>query len=371
MNKRFLNLFFIFILTVSIFAQWSENEFCVSSPNINPDQNAFEFFDDGSFIMIWSDSHSGIFEIYAQRFDSESHPLWPETGFKISNTDGNNVDPVLAKTSGNEIVVVWENVTKQDLVYNFTINTARINSNGDIIYPPSRNTYSSNSSRNKKITADNNNGFYLISEDIKHQKYLQHFNNLNIPYSEPDDVDSIIDIQSTIINNDNTFYSVIPDTTADFYSGKLYLNKYSDSGILLWSSLITTENRDPALLGLIKIDNHIFVMWKDLLSSKIQKFTEEGQSVWETPLGLPVNSFFPVNHLFKINESSFLAFQDNSQSNMQLWKIDTDGNILWNYSPPLSSEMNILNYYLKCSPQGNISLLSYIKSDSDLSLKAF
>ena len=117
---------------------------------------------------------------------------------------------------------------------------------------------------------------------------------------------------------------------------------------------------------------NIFITWAELDNGyrklKLQKTNSVGEPIWAEPITIDQNEQFilETNIVKSGNDGCFInAFYQN-RSNQKLYKIDSDGNLLWQYSHNSSYAVNLLpldnggiikseiddidnTYYLQCS----------------------
>src|SRR5262245_47466775 len=82
----------------------------------------------GGFIAVWSDFRSGELDIFAQKINAGSAPVWPEDGVPICKYTGAQTNPKVLSDGAGGAFVVWEDA--RNGATNLDIYAQRVNSFG-------------------------------------------------------------------------------------------------------------------------------------------------------------------------------------------------------------------------------------------------
>jgi len=100
---------------------------------------------------------------------------------------------------------------------------------------------------------------------------------------------------------------------------------------------------------------NIYITWAELDNGyrklKLQKTNSVGESIWNEPITLDQNDFMlETNITLSGDDGCFINAYNQSRSSQKLYKIDSNGNVLWQYSHDAS-------YYINLLPLDNGSIL--------------
>ncbi len=92
---------------------------------------------------------------------------------------------------------------------------------------------------------------------------------------------------------------------------------------------------------------NIFITWAELDNDyrklKLQKTNSVGEPIWAEPITIDQNDFMLETNITKSDiDGCFINAYDQSRSNQKLYKIDNNGNVLWQYSHDASYCINLL-----------------------------
>jgi len=115
MRSVWISRLFVLLATVSLSAvplspssaQWAEGN-VVLCTDFYTQQNPLVVPDGaGGAIVVWEDSRSGNWDIYAQRIDAAGSALWTANGVVVSAADNDQVDPCVASDGAGGVIVAW------------------------------------------------------------------------------------------------------------------------------------------------------------------------------------------------------------------------------------------------------------------------
>jgi hypothetical protein len=87
---------------------------------------------DGSAIITWEDSRDGNYDIYAQKIDSSGNILWGTNGVVVCNRATNQKNPKIVSDSNGGAIIVWEDSAS----FYFDIYAQRISFDGIVQWAP-------------------------------------------------------------------------------------------------------------------------------------------------------------------------------------------------------------------------------------------
>lgn len=135
---------------------------------------------DGSAIITWEDNRNGNYDIYAQKIDSSGNILWAVDGIIVCNRSTNQKNPKIISDNAGGAIVVWEDSAS----FYFDIYAQRINSSGTPIWTTSGVSVcvAPNEQNNPKLDIDNLGGAIITWQDkrnnIDYDIYAQRLNSL-------------------------------------------------------------------------------------------------------------------------------------------------------------------------------------------------
>ena len=124
----------VFILTTSLFAQWSSDT-QVNTPicTANDAQSIPQIISDDSSgaIIVWNDGRYEQFggDIYAQRIDSSGYAKWTADGVAICTAANTQSSPLIVSDGVGGAIVAWEDERNA-----YNIYAQRISSGGSIMW---------------------------------------------------------------------------------------------------------------------------------------------------------------------------------------------------------------------------------------------
>ncbi len=215
----------------------------LSSSETNP---SITVMNDGSFIVVWTDTRSRTYKTYFQRYDAEGNPL----GTNVSNDDnGTQFDPRLAMLKDGNFLLIWREYSRN--IYNQyevlgqkyfktgekigdTFIISSINRRGDVSNPD---------------ICSNSNGDYVVT-------WQKRYGTIYSIAAEKFDNDGNIVKNNFLVTNDTTSYKYRPKAGIDslgnfaitYYSYKnnnydIFLHRYNSSGEELDSGIVVNDDK--------------------------------------------------------------------------------------------------------------------------------
>ena len=109
------------------FCKWTSNGIVICDTiGTQKSNNITSGGPDGSAIITWEDSRNGNYDIYAQKIDSSGNTLWGDNGIVVCNRATNQKNPKIVSDSDGGAIIVWEDSAS----FYFDIYAQRISFNG-------------------------------------------------------------------------------------------------------------------------------------------------------------------------------------------------------------------------------------------------
>ena len=109
------------------FAKWATNGIPICTElGIQKSNNITSGGIDGSSIITWEDGRSGNYDIYAQKVDSSGNILWGTNGLLVCNRSTNQKNPKIISDNAGGAIIVWEDSAS----FYFDVYAQRISSAG-------------------------------------------------------------------------------------------------------------------------------------------------------------------------------------------------------------------------------------------------
>ncbi len=119
----------------------------------------------GGLFVAWEDSRSGTYDLYAQHLDAGGKPLWNATGVIVSNAAGNQYNPRMVSDGAGGFIVLWED--SRSGVYN--LYAQRVNASGTSLWTANGVAFciSTGSKYMRGAVADGAGGVEVAWEDVR------------------------------------------------------------------------------------------------------------------------------------------------------------------------------------------------------------
>lgn len=109
------------------FAKWTTNGIPICTElGIQKSNNITYGGIDGSSIITWEDGRAGNYDIYAQKIDSSGNILWGINGLLVCNRSTNQKNPKIVSDNAGGAIIVWEDSAS----FYFDVYAQRISSAG-------------------------------------------------------------------------------------------------------------------------------------------------------------------------------------------------------------------------------------------------
>ncbi len=271
--------------------------------------------------------------MFAQYLGFNGVKQWGEKGVKLLNENPMNSpynDCRIIQSDSHSVIIAV-------LLYQFNIvKVQKLSLNGDLLWEAPLILYGYGS----KITyfkPDNRGGAYISSyKNIDFIKHISSAGELTTPF--PDDSSYSYDFH---VSGDGTFYIL--------KSGSL--TKYAHNAEVLWTRQISMQF--PMYINELDL-GHIVVTGRDFTHYKANKFSQEGQNLWNID-GIELLTAYNTNLNSVKTSGNNLILMYHKDSQILLQNISVTGNPVW---PQPISFGNIYNPY--CCSEISITPDHYI-----------
>lgn len=336
--------------------QWGANGLgaCIQSS----DQSTPSFITDGrgGIIVTWSDWRSGIErDLYAQRIDANGNLLWATDGAIITNKVEREHNQRVVTDGAAGCIIAWEQQNTSTWLWE--IWAQRLDSNGVAVWPAGGIpvvTVSSNK-RNPKLQSDGYGGAYIVWQDLRngteYDIYAQHLtgngtrlfgtSGLAICGATNDQTNPKIDPDKT----NGGAYFAWADQRNGSTNNDIYAQRIDSLGNFMWNTdgvpVCLSPNGQSAVDILSNSNvNGLILTWKDKRSGiqediYAQRLNPNGIPQWTTN-GIPIeNNGFPQINPNICGDGSggaIIVWQDSTSgsiSDIKAQRINAAGSKLW------------------------------------------
>ncbi len=143
--------------------KWTTNGLAICSHTANQTSSAIIATGSGESIIVWSDDRAGNSDIYAQKIDTSGNILWTANGIQVCTKTTKQKNPRIVSDDAGGAIIVWE-----DSISNYwDIYAQRISSTGAILWTSTGVAIctSSNAQINPRIEADAAGGAIITWQD--------------------------------------------------------------------------------------------------------------------------------------------------------------------------------------------------------------
>lgn len=329
--------------------KWTINGVAICA--LSSDQAAPSLKEDGNSgaFLVWNDWRNGTRDIYAQRIDSSGNIMWAANGLPVIVKANHQQDAKLISDGTGGIIVVWQDSTS----LGFDIYAQRLNGSGI----PQWNTSgvpictAPGSQINPKMESDGAGGAIIVWQDkrngVDYDIYAQRINGAGIVQWTTNGI-FICSLANTTQSNpklrtDGSGGAII--AWQDKRNGTdydIYAQRVNASGVLQWASngipVCAAIGNQSAIDLTNEAINGVIIAWKDQRGGNTdiyaQKIDLAGTAQWAVN-GIPI----ATNAAPQLNPNivgdgtggAIIVWQDSSAGNWNIksQRIDGSGNIMW------------------------------------------
>lgn len=314
----------------------------------------------------FSNSKYQYAQVFAQKYSSTGLPQWPNGGIQVCSSAGMRRWPVISADGNKGAIISFEdsrNCNPVDSFYNLDLYAQKIDSNGNVKWsanalPVSLQPYNQSASQ---LLVQPDKQHYIISYTSQiietYSAKSIHVQQLTTAGSAIWSTNGVI-LDSVTGNGHFSNFKIVPDSKGgsvvfwgkydlvDFEEQSFIQRIDSATGNFLWPTGNINLLNEPAGHAIANdiIDdgagNFIYSVWpytNDSDYSRFQKVNLSGSSLWGSG---GKDFWFLGEYLVKQNDGSFIALSNpltsntnqNEYSNIVAYKMDKNGNLLWNSS---------------------------------------
>jgi hypothetical protein len=300
-------IFVIILLVPSINADWTKGgiELCIETSY----QYGQQIISDGAggAIVVWHDDReaSSVWDVYAQRFDSEGNILWDAGGVNISQLGSSQSSPVLVTDGSGGAIIVYKNNRTGD----YNITAQRIHPDGTLAWAAGGLTVcgASNNQNYHCIVSDDVGGAIVAWQDFRSgvsvDIYAARINSTgNMPWTYNGvPVCQAADYQQNMdITTDGSSGAII--TWEDYRSGNndIYAQKINYLGSYAWTvngNVVDDGSGNQSSPCIISdMNGGAIIAWQDDYPSDLnimaERLLSDGSRIWSPGGGISV-CFYP------------------------------------------------------------------------------
>lgn len=235
----------ILLLTFSVLAnaqiEWNEEIPVRQGVNIEWYRSANAV--DGGVVFVWSDTRTGVRDVWAQKYDAAGNKLWGDNGLLVNGEYSRQEDPVVIESGNGDVIIAWVDFRNEEAG---DVYAQKVSSAGNLLWDPAGVplcTYEE-IQISLNIVPDENGGAYVIWLDSRNVAgkdiYGTHLDsNGNIVSGWDADGNPIADESG--IQDQHTFWEdgengavIAWHDTRDPDDANLYVQRIAANGELLW-----------------------------------------------------------------------------------------------------------------------------------------
>ncbi len=301
---------------------------------------------DGGVIYVWSDSHRGSRDIYAQKLDSSGNAVWNQP-LLVAGNEWYEINPVITRSSDGNFIIVY---TEHRGYADNRIKAQKITNNG-VLYWQSEGVMVCMHDQDYyeyEVAADLGGGAFVVWEDVRTNVrgiYAQRINGSGviqwavngIPFGDYNG--SIYNFTATSDGSGGMFLLYAIQYSAQ---SAVCIKRIQSNGSLMLTQILETfygyTNYDINLSQ--RLDDSVIATWNNNYtdaSIKAQRVSLTGSLVWGSPIVVRQGSSSvtpysaPQNHrIVSAGNNVIIAWKDGFTQKIYTQKLDLSGNLLWN-----------------------------------------
>ncbi|MCK5052491.1 MAG: hypothetical protein KAS53_12270 [Candidatus Cloacimonetes bacterium] len=356
MKKLLVVLFVVSVSLLNAQIQWSEEIPIRQGVNIEWYRSANAV--DGGVVFVWSDTRTGVRDVWAQKYDANGNSVWTEGGILVNGEYSRQEDPVVIESGNGDVIIAWVDFRNEEAG---DVYAQKISSNGVLQWAAAGVPLClyEDIQISLNIVPDENGGAYVIWLDSRAiggtDIYGTHIDtNGNIVSGWDNDGNPIA--STTGSQNQHTFWEdgsngavVAWHDTRDPDDADIYMQRIASNGDLLWdeNGNLLTGIAGPQEKPKITPDgtgNFIF-SWRDMGTDsfgdiKAQRVDLNGDLLWTNEVEVYVGAAIQRNaRITKASDNgAIIVWEDGrnevSENYKDLYaqKLDINGNLQWNAS---------------------------------------
>ncbi len=308
---------------------------------------------DNGMLYVWTDSHRGGRDVYAQKVNAQGLPVWTEPVL-LDNGPKAQFNPVITRTSDNCYIVAYVEYQNEDTGI---LKAQKLDNGGTLLWTAGivgrvvcsyvQQYYYYD------VVADNAGGAYVAWTDTRNRTEDVYGQRLSSEGTRLWNDNGVPLVQTS---TGTSGFSLASDQSGGFYiaTGVAYsdlswtsISRIIPSGLVYWTrniqSGITIHDTYPKVVT--GADNSAFLVWPDYADNYArllgQRVTLDGNFIWNTPAVVISSPQFPHTYapfrnqrMVATPDSSFIIVWEDYSVNpdwadLYAQKLDFSGNRLW------------------------------------------
>jgi hypothetical protein len=375
-----------FVVLISAVPVWDNPAPVLRGDNIMWNRCAVST-NDGGVIYVWSDSHRGSRDIYAQKLDSDGNPVW-NPPLLVAGSDWYETYPTITESSDGRYIVAF---TEHRGYADNRVRVQKITSTGQLYWQSEGITVCEHGQDyyDYTIAADNTGGAIVFWKDYRNDHigiYAQRVNGSGViqwavnglPYGD--------------YNGDTEEFAAVPDGAGGAFlqcsirysaQNSVYLKRIQANGNALWIQMLTSMPGYNFLsINLSRrMDDSVIATWNFLgVNSfiKAQRVNLSGNLVWSSPVTIiqgnsetpPFSS--PTRHrIVSSGNNLVVVWEDDSSGKISAQKLDLNGNLLWNEGGMQICSVNSEQTNFRITTDNSGSVIITWLDDRELSFNSY
>ena len=313
---------------------------------------------DGGVVFVWSDTRTGIRDVWAQKYDANGNKVWAEDGLLVNGEFSRQEDPVIIESGNGDVIIAWIDFRNEDAG---DVYAQKISSDGVLQWASDGVPLClyEEIQISLNIVSDGNGGAYVIWLDSRATAgvdiYGTHIDtNGDIVSGWTTDGNPIANANGS--QNQHTFWEdgsggaiIAWHDERSPGDADIYMQRIASNGDLLWDA---NGNLLTGAIGLQEkpkitpdgTGNFIF-SWRDMGTDtfgdiKAQRVDLNGNLLWANEVEVYVGDAIQRNaRISKASDNgAIIVWEDGrnevSENYKDLYaqKLDTNGNLQWNIS---------------------------------------
>jgi len=353
MRKLLIVLFVVGLSLLNAQLQWTEEVSIRQGVNIEWYRSANGV--DGGVVFVWSDTRTGIRDVWAQKYDANGNKVWAEDGLLVNGEYSRQEDPVIIESGNGDVIVAWIDFRNEEAG---DIYAQKISSDGVLQWAEEGVPLclAEEIQISLNIVPDDNGGAYVIWLDSRNTGgsdiYGTHIDgNGNMVAGWATDGNPIVNASGS--QNQHTFWEdgsngavVAWHDERDPDNANIYIQRIASNGDLLWDENGNLLTGAVGLQEKPKITpdgtgNFIF-SWRDMgVDSfgdiKAQRVDLNGNILWTNEVEVYVGNGIQRNaRITKASDNGAIIVWEDGRNeiaenykDLYAQKLDTNGSLQW------------------------------------------
>lgn len=331
------------------FVKWATGGVVICGNTFTQKSSAITDSDNGSAIITWEDNRNGDYDIYAQKIDSSGNVLWTTDGVAVCSKTKHQKNPKIVSDNAGGAIIVWEDSAS----FYFDVYAQKINNMGVTQWTSGGVAICTapNAQANPKIDTDGAGGAIITWQDKRNNSdYDVYAQRINTSGSVQWTTNGIVVCNAVNVQNNPR---IEPDGSGGAYiswvdkrsstSFDIYAQRVNSAGTAMWASngiVVCNASNNQSAHDMKYIGaGGLAITWKDLRSNKFEIYAQV-----LNPMGVPQQAtngvlISSMSSIRSINPNSvvdgqggcIIVWQDSTATGFNVYtqKINATGNPQW------------------------------------------